>query len=445
MPVASEHARGVSIRGTSGYGFTESVPGAPGPHHRIPASFALAGRPTRWLGLALVLDGHGDFHPDDGRGRDRGFVGRGSLEVRATPRVGRHGALGVVAAVRSAGAASPSTVLRASSFDVSFVASHRFGLFTLAGALGYRIDQSARAIPQGAVYRPGDRLALAYSSFDAILARIGVDYRRERFEAFGAFSADLLVGSSRPSTRTSPMRVSTGARWHVRDDVQLELGAVVSLSARPSAPALDVFVPVDPRVTILAGFAYTFDEHVDGASVEEDSNEPEPIGDDDRTVVGVVLDPDGEPLVDAHVVVRVGDVTREGYTDGEGRVSIDGVPFGAGTIRIESTGHAAVERPLGRDSTELASGPLRMVRGEPGGALRGVVRDFEARAVQATIRVAPIGLETTTDSEGAFVLDLPGGSFHVSIEAAGFTTQEHDVVLRVGEVTILNVDLREEP
>jgi hypothetical protein len=79
----------------------------------------------------------------------------------------------------------------------------------------------------------------------------------------------------------------------------------------------------------------------------------------------------------------------------------------------------------------------------PTGEIRGLVRDFRGRALAAQVRVEPGGAVGETDADGLFRLEVPPGSYQVTIEAAGHRGQTRRVRVEPDGVTVLNADLRQ--
>lgn len=77
--------------------------------------------------------------------------------------------------------------------------------------------------------------------------------------------------------------------------------------------------------------------------------------------------------------------------------------------------------------------------------LRGLVRSFGGRLLDATVRIEPGAIETRTDEEGSFGIELSPGRYQVRIEASGFDPQQRAVEVQENGVTVLNVELRPKP
>lgn len=455
--VATEAPRGFAIRGLASYGLTESVDVAPGPHHRVAGSLGLSGQPLRWLGIGLSLDGRYDRHPDDGAGHDAGFVTRTLLEVRATPSLGHGLSLGVALAAIAYGNTGRSFEADALSFEGTLLASIVRGRFRIAGEVGYRLDRAAASAPaSNVVLRPGDRLALGLSSYDAILGRLGASVRAGSVDLYLEGSLDALVGAHAPRLSLSPLHAAIGLRVPLGDRLRLDAFADVRLSARPTLPNAGPYVPVDPRITVGVALAYRYGgprapagesgaEHgseTETASENETQSETNPP--EGRGLAGLLLDASGAPLVDAHVMVAVGERSVDGYTDAEGRFALAGIPDGEAILRVEAVGHATHEQMLGSGRLSLPDSGLQLTEASAHGTLRGLVVGFEGEAVHASISITPGHHSARTESDGSFELPLPSGRYTVRVEAPGYASQTRDVHLTDGGVTILNLELRRE-
>ena len=96
------------VLSSGGYGYTGAVLGAADSHHRVAGSLMLDGRPLRWLGLALRLDGRYDKHVIPGQPGDTGLVGDPRLYVRVDQALGSALAIGARAGVWLPGRNAPS-------------------------------------------------------------------------------------------------------------------------------------------------------------------------------------------------------------------------------------------------------------------------------------------------------------------------------------------------
>jgi hypothetical protein len=81
------------------------------------------------------------------------------------------------------------------------------------------------------------------------------------------------------------------------------------------------------------------------------------------------------------------------------------------------------------------------------GYLRGLIRTFRSEPLRAQIVVRDQRGKTTASREsaadGVFEIELPPGSYRVTISAAGYDTHSRNVQIEGNAVSILNVDMHE--
>ena len=456
-----------------GYGFTEaqSVPSAEsGPHHRALGTLALMAQPLRFLAAAVVLDGRYDAHPDDVLGSSSSTVGEPRLFVRANEAVGRSFALGAQLGVWVPGGEAPSLRFEAATLDALLLATYAppGSDFALALNAGYRIDRSAQVL--GARDRPrlraGDRLALHLSDSDAILLGLGASKRLgsheaapSRVELLGELTWDVLVGANAPAALESPLRLGLGARYHVKEDdesfgaLQLEARTELSLSARPSSGPNDALVPIDPRFAIIFGVRWTPalgarpkpTSKVDGAAGTGSAGGP------GTTLVAsalrgrVTAAETGAAIPSAHVTVTSDDPAQPGErtaeTGADGSFEVNELRPGRVHLVVKASGFDDASADAVVTAT-AAVVDMVMKKAIKPGQLRGLVRSFNGKALAATIRVEPLGVEAKTDADGTFQIDVPPGSYEVIVAATGHAGQRRPVQVEENGVTILNADLR---
>ena len=455
----------------AGYGFTEALGGESGSHHGLSGSAGFAVQPWRFFSAALVLDGRYDKHPDDVLGSSSSAVGEPRLIARVGDGIGRAFALGAQVVLWVPGGDAPSVRPEAATFDASALLTFAPPGAALAAALnaGYRIDRSAGVIDDRARarLRPGDRLTLRASDFDAVLLGLGVSKRLGDLEVLGELTWDVLVGSGAPSPLESPLRGGAGLRYHTTvtvlpGDVQLELRSEVGLGERP-APST-AFSPIEPRVAILAGLRWVLPlgpapERKTPAPPAPARVAPPPAAPAVvvSSVRGSVLDEKHAPIAGARVKVtslQVTSVQTGPTTDGssgdehvaeagaDGSFTIDGVRTGRVRIVASASGYRDASVEANVEAGTPSPVELVMSRTVRPGQLRGLVRSFSGKPLAATIRVEPIGIESKTGADGTFQIDVPPGSYEVVVAAPGHTGQRRPIQVEENGVTILNADLR---
>jgi hypothetical protein len=224
--------------------------------------------------------------------------------------------------------------------------------------------------------------------------------------------------------------------------LQLEGLLDIGLSQRPTA--LAGFAPIEPRFGLMVGVRYVlpFDKPrvTDTGPGEVVAPKPEPkpvvaLG----AVQGHVKSASGEPIANAHVTAGE---DRAADTAADGTFRIAEVTPGKVRVSVKATGFDDASVELDVEATKTATADLAMKRTIKPGQLRGLVRSFNGKALVATIRVEPIGVEVKTDPDGTFTLDVAPGAYEVSITAPGHAAQKRPVQVEENGVTVLNADLR---
>jgi hypothetical protein len=425
----------------AGYAYTEGQPGESGAHHRGTGSLGVAVQPLRFLAASLLLDGQFDSHPADVLGSHSTVNGAPTLAVRAAEAVGKSVALGGELDWRVPGGKLPSFEPGSSTLDMKALAT--FAGKDIAGALnvGYRLDRSSELVDNRLKLRRGDRIALGASQFDAFTLGAGVSKKLGRAEIFGELTWDILLGSKAPSATVSPLLLGLGGRFDATENLQAELRAEVDVGSRPGTQVFDPIAPVPARFAIIAGLRFSKGPPKPATTLGPDGNPIGPNGPNGpttapttQTISGVVLGDKGEPIADA--TVTVGDKSVQ--TAADGSFSIPDVPGGKQSVTVKAPGY--------EDGTLDANGAgtkITVKHAIKPGQLRGLVRSFAGKPLAATVRVEPLGVETKTDADGVFTVDVPPGSYEVVVTAPGFAQQRRKMQVEENGVTILNADLRQ--
>jgi hypothetical protein len=258
LPAANE----LNLSLGAGYGMTEALTDDDGAHHRGQATFGAAYAPLPWLAFALRLDGRLEIHPDDGEGAHTAGFGDPRITARAGYALSPDASIGAELGAWFPGTDAPSIVPSATSIEARglFAFAPRGTGWTLLASAGFRLDNSANSAPDLERLRMGDRITLGVSDSNEVLGALGVARRFDEIaEAFGEFSADVLVGAKSPSFSKSPLRAAVGGRYFPSKAWQVDLTAQLALSSRPGIDDEDPLVPIDPRVLVMAGVRYSFD------------------------------------------------------------------------------------------------------------------------------------------------------------------------------------------
>jgi len=455
----------LSIAGSAGYGFTDSIAPIDGAHHRVTGTLGVGVAPLPFLSLALTLDGRIDLHPDDGEGPYGSSVGDPRLLARVGHALGRDVQIGADLTVWFPGNQAPSYEPGATTADLRalFAYAPRQSAFRLLTAAGFRLDNSATSAPDDYDrLRFGDRVALGLSDSHAALAALGAAYRWTDLELFTELSADLLVGGDAPELLTSPLRASLGARYDLSRAWAFELTGTLGLSKRPEVSVTAPLVPIEPRASVLIGLRFNLglsepkddmvmpDEPAPKAQEPVKAEPAEPAPPAHATVSGTLTDEAGEPLPEVAIKVRDSSgEEREVITDAQGHYEVPAMPLGPATLEASATGFEAQSWDV-EVVADLPPVPARTLAAKTTiGVLRGLIRSFASEPLEgAEVTAVEVGSRKATqikaDAEGEFEVELPPGRYRVTIRASGYRTHTRNMKIAANNVAILNVDLREQ-
>jgi hypothetical protein len=448
---AGPQPRSFYLLAAGGYGYTESVLGMNDAHHRAAGAIAAEARLLSWLGVAFRLDGRYDLHLVPGQPHDDGLVGDPRLYLRVDRALGAGLRIGARAGLWLPGRNAPSIDRDALSPELvgalSFVPPSR--LVSLSANLGYRLDRSARSAGDAPLLTPGDRLALEVSAFDAVLLGAAASFGRGPAQGFVEASWELLVGAGHPPPLSSPIWTGAGVRVALSAQLHVEAEAEICPSNRPSVAADAPLVPVPPRYAAWVGLAYRFGASASppppasAAAALPTAAPPAPAV--EVLLRGQVTAADGGALAETRVVIAAGGVETEVEVNvgGDGRFVFRGKPGQALQVRAEAAGCTPASRPVTLPQADGVDVALALERRLPSGQLRGLVRSLKGADVDAEILVEP-GERRVRAQRGRFEVDVPPGSYEVTISAPGYETQTRRVQVEENGVTLLDVDLKVE-
>lgn len=449
VPIAAAGRAGsVGAAVDVGLGVTEPLTDADSSHQRAALSAAAGVDATRWLNVGLLVDGRYDRHGEDEQGRDDGFLFQSELSVRAAWRPGALG-FGAELGAWLPGGADIGTSLSAVSADARAFVSGGSARLTWGAFAGYRLDRSAQAAEEADQLRFGDRVALGVSDFDAALLGVGLGYSAGRTFLFGEATSRLLLGA--PSLAASPSFVSLGVRQPLTDSLAFEVSFSALLSSRPETAIGAELVPIEPRALLEIGLRYRAAEpRVARPPVPIQAPAPPPPAavkapPPPSSVELSLLDDQGQPLQRARVTLLQGE--RETVLDerSPGRYGSDKVEPGPARLRIQAEGFQPVEREVTVAAGRAVQVDVQAQQALPAGQVRGLVRSLRGKPLAAMVRVEPAGIETKTDADGFFQIDVPPGQYDVVIEAAGFQAQRRAVKVDKQGVVFVNADLGTAP
>lgn len=423
----------------TGYGYTGQTLGEDDRHDRAFGSLALAYGFEDWLGVGLKVDGRYDRHSSDA-GDDSGFIGDPRLYARLRTSLGDTVAAAVQATLWMPGASAPSIVPAAVSPELVAALTHSPTSVPLAitANLGYRIDSSAKAYPDLMRFSPADQLALGISESNSVLASLAAVYALPSVELLAEWNLDWRHQADL-AFRRSPMHLGLGARVSVWTEAEVVVYGQGRLSRVPTLGAQGSPVPVEPLFMAGISLQTRFGSASRARVVAPLVIAPPPV----RASVTGRIEVDGQPVAGAVVTVVDGaGKTRRVNTDAQGAFVVEGLAPGAGTLTLSKEGFADLEQHVdlvGGVRFEIVT--LALAALPSLGQLRGVIQSFDGNLLEAELRIEPGSWTAQSNASGEFSLDLPPASYEVFISAPGFSQQTRRAQIRVGGVTILNVDL----
>lgn len=446
LGVAQAKAGAWGLAATTGFGVLSPQADGEDSHRRLQGSLAGSVTLLEGLALGLRLDGHYDMHPDDAQGSDDSLVGTPTLRVRMATEVSEGFAVGLDLGLMVPGKDAPSLALDASRAEARALATYSAAsAWGVTGAVGFRLDKSGNAAPDLATTRPGDRVSLGLSDFNALLLGVGVWKRWDALELLGEITWNPWLGSGAPSALQSPLHVTGGARYLSSDALAWEV-LVDGLLSQRAEPEGNQLASVDPRFSVQLGFRFMSGYAAPPVVIEPEPDvTPEPTTNapaaTTATVRGRVIDKNGTAVADAEITVVGEGYERTARSNADGGYEVADVPLGQATLRVTGRRLQPSEQPL----NVVAAGVALDVQPErlaPEGQLRGLVRSFDGKPLAATIAIAPSGQTLTANAEGEFEVGLPPGEYQVQISIAGHGAQTRTVQIEDDGVTLLNVDLK---
>lgn len=444
----------------AGYGFTESQTDE-GAHHRFIGQVGVSLAPLEWLEVGVRALGRHDRHPDAGFGTDSGtttdlaLVARGGGDVGSDFRVG--GDLGA----RFPGSETATDSLSSPALDARLLTAWAppRGV-RIAGFAGYRLDQTDGVAEDSDRYSLGDRMALGVSEFDAVLVGVGASVPIRTLELLAEVSGDLLVGSGAPALAESPLRASIGARLGLTDAAALELRSDVSLSSRPDLDPDSPLIPIEPRVSILAGFRYRFwnGPELETAPVAASAPKPKPAvaapsakpatppppAPTNTVRVTVVDKTTGHPLSDAEAEIDVGGQVQKLRFVNESTFEVGDIPVGPAELVVRAERLQDWRQRIEVTEGEAVQVRVEMIPAASSGQIRGLVRGFDAKGLRAHVQIEPGAHSVQSDADGSFRIDVPPGSYSVEVSVAGYRTQKSTARVGKDGVIVLNIDMLKE-
>jgi hypothetical protein len=431
-----------------GLGMTEPLRDDDASHQRLGLGAAASVDAAQWLNVGLLFNGRYDRHGQDEQGRDDGLLFQSELSARAAWQTATLG-FGAEVGAWLPGGPDVGRSLSAVSGDGRLFVSQQRGRLTWGAFGGYRLDRSAEAAEDADQLRFGDRIALGASDFDAALLGVGLGYAVGRSFLFGEVTSRLLLGA--PSLGASPSLASLGVRRPLSESgLSLEVSLSALVSSRPSPAAAAELAPFEPRALLSIGLRYRPVARALAAPISPaapvTAPAPEPAkAPPPSSVELALLDDQGQPLQRAKVTLLQGDKETPLVEHAPGRYGSAEVEPGPARLRVQADGFQPVERDVTLTAGRAVQVDVQVQQALPAGQVRGLVRSLRGKPLDAKVRLEPAGVETKTDAEGFFQLDVPPGQYEVVIESPGFQPQRRAVKVEKQGVVIVNADLGQGP
>jgi len=376
------------LAASGGYGFIEDQDGASGTHHRGLWHAGVGFSPASWFSGSVIGDGRVRPGPNGGAS----VIGlTPELSLRVHPHF--HDDLLIGFATRIAAppgldavTGDPAALRGEIKALLGGRASKRV---IIAGELGFRLDNTDAQVDDPTTLDGDERLAAALDEFNGLLVGIGFGYRMGNTTLFADVTGDLPMSTGSDQIGQAPLRLSAELRQAMGDSVGLHIRAGTELNGRVPLDADAPLIGARPRLQLEVGLTVGF-----GGKVE-------------RPAVGGVTAA-GEPVAGA----------------------------------APEPAPAPIAAPAPEPQVEEPPAPAAAPAGEPMGQIRGQVRSFRGKPLKASAVVYPLGTKVDSDEDGTFSLPVPPGKYTVRLRAYGYRSQNREIVITEGSVTLLNVELR---
>jgi hypothetical protein len=440
VPLALPSPAAVNTRLGLGYGWTEAVLKMSDSHHRLQLDAAVSVTPLPWLSAALRVLGRYDTH--SGRSSDDGVISETHLAARATFPLNPDWHAGAQLELYLPGGDDVTKAFAAVSGDLQLLLAYapQSSPLTLGLALGLRVDRSRDAGGDPSAYSAADRLALGAS--DSVLALrpgLAFGYRTGALTWIAEWAYRMYFDYP----AESPMWIRAGARYRPSEPLQLELLLGASPSRRPSLAEGAPLRVVEPRLWVGLAVSYAFGARSQpSAAVNPRPAEPAPPPPPQPAQLrGTIAQPSGAALSGAAVKLQGAAEPHLATSDAQGAFAFEELPAGPYTLSVSADGFVEAQRSLNLHAGERSELRVALERDVPQGQIRGTVRQFNGKPVQASISIAQLNIKQNTREDGTFEIDVPPGEYSVAVKARGFKSQTRKARVELRGVAILIVEL----
>ncbi|MBL8956243.1 MAG: carboxypeptidase regulatory-like domain-containing protein [Myxococcaceae bacterium] len=208
---------------------------------------------------------------------------------------------------------------------------------------------------------------------------------------------------------------------------QLQLRGLLGLRVRYQEPE----PPPPPPVTT--------GKPDDGATPPPQPVKPPPTG--PGRIKGIVRGDKDAPLEGAEVALEGKKPVK---TAADGSYTLESAGPGVTKVTVKAKGYKDGDDAAQVPPEAVATLDFTLVKqGEKQLAtIRGFVKAASGRSVRATVRVSDVNKTIPIKGDGRFVVQVPGGKYTLTIEAAGYVTQVKTVEVADGDQAIFHCDLQ---
>jgi hypothetical protein len=321
--------------------------------------------------------------------------------------------------------------------------------------LGFLRDGSANLFSDLSKLTHAQRFAAQVSSFNRLVARIGLEYVTKYVGPFLEVSLEPFLGEGNPGFDKSPNILSLGARVWLTKKKGLQLLAAVDVGLTGVGDGMPVttepgkYAFAIPRWNLLFQASYRFDPFAapevrvvsDGGS--PDVKPPEAI--QTGVVLGSVTDARSEkPVWHARVALEGEHASSLAVNPQDGSFRTYKLPVGKHTLVASADGYdpAKLEVEVIADGQADAKIKLAPRAAISPGTLRGTVKSVQGKTLPgATVLIPETDQTIAAGTDGTFSVSLKPGEYKVVVSAKGFRSQTKTIRIQEGSTIILNVDL----
>ncbi len=318
------------------------------------------------------------------------------------------------------------------------VGRYKFGPVTLEALAGYGFAQlAAFDRSDSAKLKPASRHAVLLAARGLVdVGPVTVEAKFELPIAVASSFGDGTAGS------TSGFVVGGGARIQLVRVGAMEWGALLEASYTRDEGASTGGTRFNQALVRVGG---AIDLRWKEADPLKEIEKPIEVKDlpplaTTGTLVAQVSDLQKAPVEGAEVSVGV--LTAK--TNAQGQARFVAVSPGPVAVKVTRLGFQAAEETASVEAGATATVEVQLLAEKQRvlATIKGLVRSTaDGKPVAATLEIPEAKLRVVADEKGAFSVQLPAGTYTVTISAPRFITQTKSVSVKDGDQAIFNVDL----